>query len=163
MNANSVWAGHEYAYVHIVRRKYFPRSATRVKVISKRELQYSGKARKDTFALVSFPDDLTRPDREVNVRNLYDFWDSYVDEKHHHDAKQKEAQERQEREWQARMAERKAAQAERDRLAQENRERLHRIRDNLAATLAIDPESIAINEQFGHFMIYAKELEFLAR
>ena len=163
MNANSVWVGHEYAYVHIVRRKYFPRSASRVKVLSKREVQSGYKSRKDTFATVSFPDDATRPDREVNVRNLYDFWDSYVDEKHHYDAKQKEAEAKANAAWQARMAERLAAQAERDRIAQENRERLHKIRDNLASVLAIDPESILMNEQYEHFLIYAKELEFLAR
>ena len=163
LNANSVWNGHEYAYVHIVRRKYFPGNAVRVKVLSKREVQSGYKTRKDTYATVTFPDNPERGEREVNVRNLYDFWDSYVDEKRHVVEKRQREEAERNRVWQQQMAERAAAQAERDRQAQENREKLHRIRDGLARELAIDPESIQVNEQFGHFLIYAKELEFLAK
>jgi hypothetical protein len=145
-----------------VRRRYFPRNAVRVKVSSKREVQVGYKTRKDTFATVTFPDNPERGEREVNVRNLYDFWDSYVDEKRHvEEVRQREEAERN-RLWQQQEAERAAARAERDRLVQENKERLHRIRDELARVLAIDPESIQVNEQYGHFLIYAKELEFLA-
>lgn len=160
MNANSVWKGHEYAYVPIVRRRYFPTNAVRVKVLDLREVQQYGKSRKDTFATVEFIDQ-NRPNREVNVRNLYDFWDSYQDERQAMVSKrEREDAERQAR-WKAQQAEREAALAEQARVREENRQRLQRIANGLAATLSIDVSTIEVNTTYEKFTIEARHLQFL--
>lgn len=160
MNANSVWVGHEYAYVSIVRRGILPTNAKRVKVLSLREVQQPYKTRKDTFATVEFIDSLRR-DTEVNVRNLYDFWDSYQDELAAHRA-ESERKDRERRERYAREeAERVARFQEREAQRQAEKLRLQRIAQNLAHRLSIDVSAVYINERAQRFSIDARHLQFL--
>lgn len=157
MNANSVWVGHEYAYVPIVRRGVLPTNAKRVKVLSLREKQQLHKSRKDTLATVEFVDSL-RPNLEVNVRNLCDFWDSYQDELNAYRAerehKERERRERYAREEAERFQEREAQR-------QAEKLRLQRIAQNLANTLSIDVSTIYINETTRRFSIDERHLRFL--
>lgn len=161
MNANSVWVNNEYAYVMVVRRGVIPRHATRVKVHSLREVQRPYKTRKDTFATVSFPDQPERPGTEVNVRNLYDFWDSYMDERTamYAEEERKEAErikqrEQREREYQEQL--------EAQRRARELRAaELLTIKAELARLLSIDENAIELNAHYENFVINARHLKFL--
>lgn len=163
MNANSVWVGYEYAYVPIVRRKRFPTHTSRVKVLSKHEEQVSYKTRKDTFAMVNFLDketeEVMRSNVKVNVRNLYDFWDSYCDER---DARQHAAQIREEqrrREYEERMEVARRAEEERQRALEVEKERKATIARALAYRLSLDTEAVLVWGE--DVRIAIKDLEFL--
>jgi hypothetical protein len=131
MNAQSVWPGHEYAYVSYVRKKHFPTGAVKVKVISVRKHQASYKDRTDTLATVLF--DESKATREVNVRNLYDFWDSYMDEKAHVlEERQRRHEEQQKRNQEIR-----------DR-AEAERKNKRTIADNLAYKLGLDVAAVEV-------------------
>ena len=148
MQAQSVWGGHHYAYVSYVRRGRFPSSAQEVEVISTRKEQKGWKDRADTFAKVKFVE--SGAIREVNVRNLYDFWDSYQDEKEHRRAEQ----ERKEAERRA-----VAVKAERERIAKAERGR--KIAEQLAYKLAVDTSVVTYNVYADNVSINAQDLEFL--
>lgn len=150
MNAQSVWGGHEYAYVHYVRKQHFPMDAIRVKVISTRKVQSGYKSRADAFATVEFVDNPDRPQREVNVRNLYDFWDSYQDEKQGRlDEQEKKAREAAE-EAERRRQEREAA-----------RQKQNAIAERLAWKLGIDPSVVTVSHYGDSVNIAMSHLEFL--
>lgn len=150
MNAQSVWGGHEYAYVHYVRKKHFPMDAIRVKVISTRKVAGFGKQRADAYATVEFPDTPGHPQREVNVRNLYDFWDSYTDEKNGRIA---------ERERRAEEARREVREREEQRRRSE--QRAIAIAERLAWKLGIDPSKVTPNHYAGNVTIPLQDLAFL--
>lgn len=163
MNANSVWVGHEYAHVQIVRRRHFPSHASRVKVLNLREVQAWGKQRKDTFAQVEFLDKETGARtgtiREVNVRNLYDFWDSYMDErqailgKREQEAREREEHQAKLREIAERQARERAEEAERE------KQRKEQIANALAYKLGLDTSAVLV---WGiDVRIAIKDLEFL--
>lgn len=146
MNAQSVWPGHEYAYVSYVRKKVFPTAATKVKVISIRKQQQYGKERVDTLATVLFPE--TKATREVNVRNLYDFWDSYVDEKEHVLKEREDRQKEQERRYEEQRLQQVAA-----------RLRKRKIADSLADKLGLD--RTAVETSHNGVVIGYNHIEFL--
>ncbi len=163
MNAGSVWIGHEYAFVQIVRRRHFPTSASRVKVLNLHETQVYGKQRKDTIAQVEFLDKesgaTTGTIREVNVRNLYDFWDSYTDERQ----AMLEKRDREDRERQQHLAElRERHERERQEAeAEAARVRQHReqVANALAYKLGLDTSAVTV---WGlDVRIAIKDLEFL--
>ena len=163
MNAGSVWIGHEYAYVSVVRRRYFPSNARRVKVLSLKEYQQAYKTRKDTYAQVEFLDNetgnTTTTVREVNVRNLYDFWDSYQDERQAHIAKREAAEaERQER-YRKQTEEREQRLKEEAARAEAIRLERRRIADQLAYKLGLDTS--AVNVQYENVTIKIEDLRFL--
>lgn len=145
MNAQSVWPGHEYAYVSYVQKKTFPMQATKVKVLSLKRVKYYGKQREDTLATVEFDGGHTR---EVNVRNLYDFWDSYEDERQGH----LDAQERRQQE-----AQKRAREAAELRLQEQRRKRT--IANNLAYRLGIDPA--AVETSYNGIVVGYNHLKFL--
>ena len=161
MNAQSVWVGHEYAYVAYPRRGTIPNDWQRVKVLTPvRKVKQYGKSRDAAFVEVQFLD-YERPNREVNVRNLHDFWDSYQDEL----TAIRVERERREAERQAYYAKQEAERQERIRVQQEvervKKARLQRIADGLAVTLSIDPLAIKINTTYETFTIEARHLQFL--
>lgn len=147
MNAQSVWGGHEYAYVHYVRKKHFPMDAIKVKVVSTRKVQTGYKTRADAFATVEFEHGGTR---EVNVRNLYDFWDSYTDERNGR-IKEREAREQKDRE----------EALERQRQRREAEERSNAIGERLAWKLGIDPSVVTVNHYAESVTIRMRDLQFL--
>ena len=163
MNAQSVWIGHEYAYVQLVRRKRFPTHTSRVKVLSKREVQQWGKERKDTYATVNFLDkesgDVMRSNVEVNVRNLYDFWDSYCDERdaRQHAAQVREEQRRREYEERAEIARREYE--ERQQELEREKARKESVARALAYRLSLDTEAVVVWGE--DVRIAIKDLEFL--
>lgn len=146
MNAQSVWVGHSYAHVWNVKRGVFPNAASKVKVKSIRKIQQYGKTREDTFATVTFEDEGI--EREVNVRNLYDFWDSYQDEKKYRDKEREEKRAAQQAE---------ADERERQRLVEVARKR--KIGDNLAHRLGIDPSVVRVT--YAEVTIELRHLRFL--
>ena len=160
LNANSVWVGHEYAYVDIIRRGVIPMGALRVKVLSKREVFQYGKTRKDTIAKVTYPDG-QRMDREVNVRNLYDFWDSYVDERDAARHRRELAQAERERVWAEQDAERQRLAAIRQKDLIAKQQKLERIKQGLAAMLSIDPSVIQTDGTNEWLKVNVKDLAFL--
>jgi hypothetical protein len=160
MNAGSVWIGHEYAYVDFVRRGVIPMSAMRVKVLAKREAQDFYKKRKDTLVTVEFLES-ERLNREVNVRNLYDFWDSYTDERSAAVARREAAQAERERRWEEQERERLERVAERERVLEQKRQKLEHIRQGLAAALSIDPSAIETDSTNEWLKINVKHLAFL--
>jgi len=145
LNAQSVWVGHEYAYVSYVRKKHFPTGAAKVKVVSIRKHQTSYKERTDTLAVVQFEGGATR---EVNVRNLYDFWDSYEDEKRHIEDERKRKQAETERVF---------AEQQEARKAEIRRKRT--IADQLAYKLGLD--TAAVETAYNGVVIGYNHLEFL--
>lgn len=149
MNAQSVWPGHEYAYTPYVRKKYFPTDARRVKVISVRKVSAWGKQRDDTMATIEF-NSAPGVHREVNVRNLYDFWDSYEDEKN---GRLAEA-ERKEQERIRQEEERKVEQIR-------QRKRAEKIKTELAYKLSIDPHVVQLSYYGDSVTIRLQDLQFL--
>lgn len=148
MNGQSVWIGHEYAYVHQVRRGIFPMSAQRVKVQSIRKVQQYGKSRDDTLARVEFVEQgITR---EVNVRNLHDFWDSYSDERNAHKARREEQEAERNARYEADRAKAREAEAKKN-----------SIRVNLGRQLGIDPAGIHYDNYTQRFTIRYSDLKFL--
>lgn len=145
MNAQSVWVGHEYAHVTYVRKKHFPTSASKVKVLSIRKHQTGFKERTDTLATVQFESGATR---EVNVRNLYDFWDSYMDEKEHVEAEKHAKQAEQARQWREQEEARKA----------EIRKK-RTIADQLAYKLGLDVSAVEV--AYNGVVIGYNHLQFL--
>ena len=148
MNAQSVWPGHDYAYVSYVRKKHFPTGAIKCKVISLRKTQQYGKERTDTLATVLF--DESKATREVNVRNLYDFWDSYEDEREH--VRQDRQRREEERVVAAKKAQEEAAQ-------QEANKRI--LADKLAYKLGLDTSVVITRRYDNHVMINLDHLQFL--
>lgn len=148
MNAQSVWPGHEYAYVTYVRKKHFPMNASRVKVLSLRKVKEWGNERDSTMATVTFVDsELTR---EVNVRNLHDFWDSYIDER------------------EGRLAEKRREEEEAQERLRKQREEQEKLRvkeqtigERLAWRLGLDTSVVRVNPYAHEVTIQIKELEFL--
>lgn len=147
MNAQSVWGGHEYAYVHYVRKRHFPMDAIKVKVVSTRKVQQFGKDRADAYATVEFEHGGTR---EVNVRNLYDFWDSYMDEKNGRIAEQKKKEEIERAEALERAQQRRDAEA-----------RTKKIGEQLAYKLGLDPSVVTVNHYADSISIRIRDLQFL--
>lgn len=147
MNAQSVWNGHEYAYVHYVRKKHFPMDALRVKVLSTRKVQVGYKTRADAYATVEFEHGGVR---EVNVRNLYDFWDSYCDERDGRIAERRQKEAEAQREALERAAER-----------QRQRQRVNTIAERLAYKLGIDPSVVTVSHYGDTVSIRIRDLEFL--
>jgi hypothetical protein len=147
MNAQSVWGGHEYAYVHYVRKKHFPMDAIKCKVVSTRKVVSGYKSRADAYATVEFEHGGTR---EVNVRNLYDFWDSYTDERNGR------IQEKQRREEEARREALERAAAR-----QREQERANAIGERLAWKLGIDPSRVTVNHYAESVTIPLQDLAFL--
>jgi hypothetical protein len=103
-------------------------NAIKVEVIDIRKRHLPGKDRVDTFAQVRFD---SGAHREINVRNLYDFWDSYMDEKEH------------------KLEERRRKDEENARAQREYHERVkaeklrkRRIADNLAIRLGLDVAAV---------------------
>ena len=122
--------------------------AQEVEVISTRKTQASYKTRADTFARVRFIE--SGAVREVNVRNLYDFWDSYMDEREHKEAEQRRAQ--------------TEAQAKLDaikREKQEKRDKGQKIARNLAYKLSLDTSVVQYNEYAETITIRTRDLEYL--
>jgi hypothetical protein len=122
--------------------------AQEVEVISTRKTQASYKTRADTFARVRFIE--SGAVREVNVRNLYDFWDSYMDEREHKEAEQRRAQ--------------IEAQAKLDaikREKQEKRDKGQKIARNLAYKLSLDTSVVQYNEYAETITIRTRDLEYL--
>lgn len=142
MNAQSVWPGHDYAYVSVVRRGVFPSSATKVKVITKpKKVQKWGNQRMSTYVDVQFESGATR---EVDVRNLFDFWDDWKAEHDHQERVRAEKQAERDRlykEQQERWAREDAERQEKLRL--EN-ERKQRIAHNLAHHLGLDRSLVTV-------------------
>lgn len=147
MNAQSVWGGHEYAYVHYVRKRHFPMDAIKVKVVSTRKVQQFGKDRADAYATVEFESGASR---EVNVRNLYDFWDSYMDEKNGRIAEQQKKEEIERAEALERAQQRRDAEA-----------RTKKIGEQLAYRLGLDPSVVTVNHYADSISIRIRDLQFL--
>ena len=148
MNAQSVWPGHDYAYVSYVRKKHFPTGAIKCKVISVRKTQQYGKERTDTLATVTFEE--SKATREVNVRNLYDFWDSYEDEREHVQKERQRRMEEQDRRFQEERAAKEAAEAKKVVIA-----------ERLAWKLGLDVSAVITRRYDDNITINLKDLQFL--
>lgn len=101
MQANSLWAGNDYAYIQDKGNIDFSFGASRVRIIRVfKEKADSWNERLSTYAEVHFIDDegnVKQRDgkdiiRKVRARDILDFWDSYSDEK---ERREQEARERQ--------------------------------------------------------------------
>ena len=132
-------------------------------MLDKREVFKYGKERKDTIATVNFLDketgEVMRSNVEVNVRNLYDFWDSYCDER---EARRHAAQIREEqrqREYEERQAKWKKEAEERERALQAEKARKEAIAQALAYRLSLDTQAVVVWGE--DIRIAIKDLEFL--
>lgn len=85
MNANSIWAGEEYAYIEYKPNKGFVKNARRIRAIKVEKHTPMFKERATAFVigdrLHADTGELIAEGIRVRVRDCIDFWDSYVAER----------------------------------------------------------------------------------
>ena len=85
MNFNAIQTGEDYAYVEYRRRNHFHKDAIKVRVLSKEKKKHRWQQNATGKVRVTFQSPVTKKQivREVDARNLIDFWDDYFAELQH--------------------------------------------------------------------------------
>ena len=134
MNAQSIWAGEEYAYMEYKPKNSFVKNARRIrakKVVKRVEF---GKERATAFVTgdrLNDEGEVIASDITIRVRDCIDFWDTYVAERHalyademERERLAKEQRERIRQEHEERMRQANEAREARARADQERRDKL---------------------------------------